>query len=57
MASMTKDAKEKELHEVVKTNDIRILERNLKRGLISRKDYDKFLKSLPDSKDKVRPND
>jgi hypothetical protein len=35
--------------------DTRIVERNIKRGLISRKDYDKFLKSLPDQKDKVRP--
>jgi len=54
---MTKDTKDKDSHEGPKTNDIRILERNLKRGLISRKDYDKFLKSLPDSKDKVRPTE
>lgn len=35
--------------------DTRIVERNIKRGLISRKDYEKFMKSLPDSKDKVKP--
>jgi hypothetical protein len=29
--------------------DVRVLERNLRRGLISRKDYDRYLKSLPDS--------
>lgn len=33
--------------------DVRYLERNLKRGVVSRKDYDKYLKSLPDAKDKA----
>jgi hypothetical protein len=28
--------------------DIRILERNIRKGLITRKDVDKYLKSLPD---------
>ena len=37
--------------------DTRIVERNIKRGLISRKDYERFMKALPDSKDKVRPPD
>jgi hypothetical protein len=32
--------------------DRRTIERNIKKGLISRKDYDKFLKSLDDVKDK-----
>jgi hypothetical protein len=35
--------------------DRRIVERNIKRGLITRKDYDKYLKSLSDSADKLRP--
>ena len=33
--------------------DVRTLERKLRRGLISRKDYEKFLKSLPDRGDNV----
>jgi len=32
--------------------DRRIVERNIKRGLITRKDYEKFLKALDDAKDK-----
>jgi hypothetical protein len=28
--------------------DVRVLERNLRRGTVSRKDYDKYLKGLPD---------
>jgi hypothetical protein len=35
--------------------DRRIVERNIKRGLITRKDYDKYLKSLSDAADKLRP--
>jgi len=37
--------------------DRRIVERNIKRGLITRKDYDKFLKSLSDASGKVRSPD
>ena len=33
--------------------DVRNIERNLKRGLLTRKDYEKYLKGLPDSKDKA----
>jgi len=51
---MHKDKDSKESHDT-HVYDTRILERNLKRGLISRKDYEKFLKTLPDSKDKVKP--
>lgn len=29
--------------------DVRIVERNIKRGIITRKEYDRFLKSLPDA--------
>jgi len=35
--------------------DVRHIDRNMKRGLLSRKEYDKFLKSLPDVKDKAAP--
>ena len=37
--------------------DRRIVERNVKRGLITRKDYEKFLKSLPDCSEKVRSSE
>jgi hypothetical protein len=37
--------------------DRRIVERNIKRGLVTRKDYEKFLKSLPDASDKLRSPD
>jgi len=37
--------------------DRRIVERNIKRGLITRKDYEKFLKSQPDVAGKVRSPD
>ena len=37
--------------------DRRIVERNIKRGLITRKDYDKYLKSLTDAADKLKPSD
>jgi hypothetical protein len=33
--------------------DVRNIERNIKRGLLTRKDYEKHLKSLSDSKDKA----
>ena len=32
--------------------DVRNVERNIKRGLLTRKDYEKYLKSLADSKEK-----
>ena len=35
--------------------DRRIVERNIKKGLLARKDYDKFLKALPDVRDKILP--
>jgi hypothetical protein len=34
--------------------DRRIVERNIKRGLITRKDYEKFLKAVPDAAAKMR---
>lgn len=37
--------------------DRRIVERNIKRGLITRKDYEKFLKSRPDASGKIRSPD
>jgi hypothetical protein len=33
--------------------DTRTVERNIKRGLITRKDYERFLKSLGDASDNV----
>jgi hypothetical protein len=35
--------------------DLRTVERNIKRGLITRKEYERFLKSLPDSAENVIP--
>ena len=35
--------------------DLRTIERNIKRGLITRKDYERFLKSLPDASDNTLP--
>lgn len=37
--------------------DRRIVERNIRRGVITRKDYNNFLKSLGDATDKVAPAD
>jgi hypothetical protein len=37
--------------------DIRAVERNIRKGLITRKDYEKHLKSLPDVTDKIAPKD
>jgi hypothetical protein len=38
-----------------KLYDVRTLERRLRRGIISKKDYEKYLKSLPDASDKMAP--
>jgi hypothetical protein len=37
----------------VRLFDVRTVERNIKRGLITRKDYEKHLKSLADASDNV----
>lgn len=37
--------------------DIRTVERSIRRGTVTRKDYDKYLKSLPDVSDKVAPHE
>jgi hypothetical protein len=37
--------------------DSRIVERHIRKGLITRKDYDKHLKALPDVTDKIAPAD
>jgi hypothetical protein len=37
--------------------DVRTLHRRLRRGQLSKKEYEKFLKSLPDVSDKVAPAD
>ena len=48
---MSKDQKD---HVDPRLFDLRNVERNIKRGLTTRKDYEKHLKSLPDSADKIR---
>jgi hypothetical protein len=37
--------------------DLRTVERNIKRGLITRKEYERFLKSLPDASEKLAPTE
>jgi hypothetical protein len=32
-----------------------VVERNIKRGLVTRKEYERYLKSLPDAAEKVAP--
>jgi hypothetical protein len=39
----------------VRLFDLRTVERNIKRGLITRKDYERFLKSLPDASENTLP--
>ena len=46
--TMSREAEAKNL----RLYDRRTIERNIKKGLITRKDYDKFLKALGDAKDK-----
>jgi hypothetical protein len=41
----------------VRLFDLRTIERNIKRGLITRKEYERFLKTLPDSADKIVPSE
>jgi hypothetical protein len=38
-----------------KLYDVRTLERRLRRGIINKKDYEKYLKGLPDASDKIAP--
>jgi hypothetical protein len=35
--------------------DVRTIERSIKKGLVTRKDYEKHLKALADSTEKVAP--
>jgi hypothetical protein len=35
--------------------DVRTIERNIKKGQVTTKDYEKHLKSLPDTAEKVAP--
>jgi len=37
--------------------DVRTVERNIKRGIITRKEYERFLKSLPDAGENVAAED
>jgi hypothetical protein len=50
---MTRDEDVKD----VRLFDTRTVERNIKRGVITRKDYEKHLKSLADASDKVLPTE
>lgn len=43
---MTKDSSDSRMF------DVRLVERNIRRGLLTRKEVDKFHKTLPDVKDK-----
>ncbi len=38
---------------ILEAYDMRLLEYRFRKGVISKKDYDQFLKSLPDSADNV----
>src|SRR5215468_8114471 len=49
---MSRDAEDKLDPKTVRLYDKRIVERNIKKGLLSRKDYEKHLKSLDDVADK-----
>ena len=49
---MTRDAESKTDPKLARLFDKRTVERNIKKGLISRKDYDKFMKTLEDVADK-----
>jgi hypothetical protein len=48
---MSRDEEVKE----VRLFDLRTVERNIKRGLITRKEYERHLKSLPDGASNVLP--
>jgi hypothetical protein len=37
--------------------DLRTVERNIKRGLLTRKDYERYLKTLPDVGEKMAPTE
>jgi hypothetical protein len=39
----------------VRLFDVRTVERNIKKGVTTRKDYEKYLKSLQDVSDRVAP--
>jgi hypothetical protein len=49
--SSTRDADAKAL----RLFDVRTIERNIKKGMTTRKDYDKHVKALADLADKVAP--
>jgi hypothetical protein len=37
--------------------DVRTLERKLRKGLINKKEYEKYLKALPDKSDNIAPTE
>ena len=52
MAAMSRDVDPKTEPKAARLYDKRTVERNIKKGLITRKDYEKFLKGLDDVSDK-----
>lgn len=50
---MTRDEEVKDM----RFFDLRTVERNIKRGLITRKEYERILKSLPDVAEKITPSE
>jgi hypothetical protein len=53
---MSRDEDSK-VHQVMDAFDVRIVKRNIKKGLTTPKDYEKHLKALPDVSDKICPPD
>jgi hypothetical protein len=49
---MSRDAEAKTDPKTARLYDKRTVERNIKKGLVSRKDYEKYLKSLEDAAEK-----
>jgi len=41
----------------VRLYDVRTIERTIRKGLVTRKDYEKYLKALPDVAEKAAPAD
>lgn len=54
--TMSRDEDSK-VHQVMDVHDVRIVKRNIKKGLTTAKDYEKHLKALPDLTAKICPPD
>jgi hypothetical protein len=53
ITAMTRDEEAK----IVRLYDSRTIERTIRKGLVTRKDYEKYLKALPDVAEKAAPAD